>query len=77
VAKFPDEVADAAEALEPHRISNYLLRLAQMYHKFYFEHRIITEDKDRSSAYLALCDAVRVTLRNGLGILGVSAPERM
>jgi arginyl-tRNA synthetase len=77
IAKFPDEIADAADALEPHRIANFLLRLAQGYHKFYFEHRIITDDKERSSAYLALCDAVRLTLRNGLGILGVSAPERM
>ena len=77
VAKYPDEVADAADNLEPHRITAYLLRLAQAYHKFYFEHRIITDDIDRSSHYLALCDAVRITIKNGLSLLGVSAPERM
>ncbi|MGL4369783.1 MAG: arginine--tRNA ligase [Spirochaetota bacterium] len=77
IAKYPDEVADAAANLEPHRITNYMARLAQAYHKFYFEHRILSEDKEKSAAYLSLCAGVRVTLSNGLSLLGVSAPERM
>jgi arginyl-tRNA synthetase len=77
IAKFPDEISDAAEYLEPHRISNFLLRLAQGYHKFYFEHRILTDDKIKSAHLLLLCKAVQITIRNGLAILGVSAPERM
>jgi arginyl-tRNA synthetase len=77
IAKFPDEVVDAAEALEPHRITNCLMRLAQGYHKFYFEHRILTEDVARSSAFLALCGAVKITMANGLALLGVNAPEKM
>ena len=77
IAKYPDEVVDAAENMEPHRITSFLLRIAQGYHKFYFEHRILTEDKARSEAYLSLCHSVRVTLRNGLMLLGVDAPERM
>ena len=77
IMKFPDEVMDAADNLEPHRITNYLLRLAQGYHKFYFEHRILTDDIEKTSYMLMLCDAVRITLKNGLSILGVSAPERM
>ena len=77
VSKFPDEVMDAADNLEPHRISNYLMRVAQAYHKFYFEHRVLNEDKVKTSYMLLLCDAVRITLKNGLAILGVSAPERM
>lgn len=77
IAKYPDEVIDAAQNLEPHRVTNYLMRLAQAYHKFYFEHRILTDDKEKSSAYLVLCYAVRLVLKNGLTLLGVSAPERM
>jgi arginyl-tRNA synthetase len=77
IAKFPDEVVDAAEAMEPHRITNYLMRIAQGYHKFYFEHRIVTEDADKTSAYLLLCNAVKTVIANGLAILGISAPEKM
>jgi arginyl-tRNA synthetase len=77
IMKFPDEVMDAADNLEPHRITNYLMRVAQGYHKFYFEHRIITEDRERTVHLLSLCDAVRIVLKNGLAILGVSAPDRM
>jgi arginyl-tRNA synthetase len=77
VAKFPDEIVDAAEAMEPHRITNYLMRIAQGYHKFYFEHRIITDDKEKTAAYLLLCNAVRTVIANGLSILGISAPEKM
>lgn len=77
IAKFPDEVVDAAEAMEPHRITNFLMRIAQGYHKFYFEHRIITEDAAKTSAYLLLCNAVRTVIANGLAILGISAPEKM
>jgi arginyl-tRNA synthetase len=77
IAKYPDEVIDAAANLEPHRITNYLMRIAQAYHKFYFEHRILTEDKARTAAYLGLCFATRLVLKNGLTLLGVSAPDRM
>lgn len=77
LARFPEEIADAAAAFEPHRITTYLLRLAQAYHKFYTEHRVLSEHTVRTNTYLALCDGVRIVLKNGLGLLGVSAPERM
>lgn len=77
LARFPEEVSDAASALEPHRITNYLLRLAQSYHRFYTEHRVLSDEAPRRSTYMTLCDAVRIVLKNGLGLLGVSAPERM
>ncbi len=77
ISRFPEEVMDAAMSFEPHRIANYLLKLAQMYHKFYTEHRILSDDKDMTNTYLSLCDAVRIILKNGLRLLGVSAPERM
>ncbi|HPQ52051.1 MAG TPA: arginine--tRNA ligase [Spirochaetota bacterium] len=77
MAKFPEEIQDAANTCEPHRISTFLLRLAQGYHKFYTEHRILSDDPEATASYMMLCDGVRIVLRNGLKLLGVSAPERM
>jgi arginyl-tRNA synthetase len=77
LAKFPEEVADAADKFEPHRITTYLMKVAQAFHKFYTEHRILTDDRDMSVSHLLLCDAVRVVMSNGLRLLGVSAPEQM
>jgi arginyl-tRNA synthetase len=77
LGKFPEEINDAAQTCEPHRIATYLLRLAQAYHRFYTEHRVLSDDADSTSTYLTLCDAVRIVLKNGLALLGVSAPERM
>lgn len=77
LARFPEDVSDAAASYEPHRIANYLLKLAQMYHKFYTEHRVLSDDGAMRNAYLCLCDAVRIVLKNGLGLLGVFAPEQM
>jgi arginyl-tRNA synthetase len=77
LTKFPEEAADAAEKFEPHRITTYLMKVAQAFHRFYTEHRIITEDIERSASYLLLCGAVRIVMANGLRLLGVSAPEQM
>jgi arginyl-tRNA synthetase len=76
-ARFPDLVQASAESLEPHRITFYLQELAGMLHRFYFGQRIITEDAALTKARLVLMTAVRVVLRNGLGLLGISAPEQM
>lgn len=77
VAKFPEEITDAAESFEPHRIASFLIRIAQSYHRFYTEHRILGDDINSTQSYLRLSDAVRIVIRNGLKILGVSAPESM
>ena len=77
LARFPEEIADAAETFEPHKISTYLMRLAQSYHRFYTEQRVISSDDSKTQTNLAICDAVRITIKNGLKLLGVSAPERM
>jgi len=77
MARFPEEISDAADTLEPHKIATYLMRLAQCFHRFYTEHRILTDDRGRTDTYLALAGAVRIILKSGLAILGVSAPESM
>jgi arginyl-tRNA synthetase len=81
LGEFPTVVASAAELREPHRVARYLESLASAYHKFYDACRVLPMgDEDTTElhrARLALCDAARQVLANGLGMLGVSAPERM
>lgn len=77
LAKYPEELADAAETFEPHKISTFLMRLAQSFHRFYTEHRVLSDDEIKTQTNLALSDAVRIIIKNGLRILGVSAPESM
>lgn len=77
LAKYPEEISDAAATFEPHKISTFLLRLAQSYHRFYAEQRVLSDDEVKTQTNLALCNAVRITIKNGLHILGVSAPESM
>lgn len=75
--EFPDEVLFIAENFELHRIATYLEELAALFHKFYTFCRIIGSEKKLAEARIALALAVRTVLKNGLTILGVSAPEKM
>ena len=75
--QFPMIMDTALELLEPQGIANYLQSLASAFHKFYVDCRVITKDKKISQARLALISATQVVLRNGLNILGITAPKRM
>ncbi|KQT02503.1 arginine--tRNA ligase [Cellulomonas sp. Leaf395] len=81
IAEFPRVVAQAAELREPHRVARYLEELAGSYHKWYDQRRVapfgdeVVGDVHRTRLWLN--DATRQVLANGLGLLGVSAPERM
>jgi arginyl-tRNA synthetase len=77
IAEFTEEVTDAAIHREPHRLTRYVLDLAGLFHSFYNAVRVLHEDPALKDARLALADATRITLRNALAMLGVSAPERM
>ena len=81
LAEFPRIVASAAELREPHRISRYLEELAGVYHGFYADCRVLPMGDEPAtalhSARLNLCAATLQVLKNGLLLLGVSAPERM
>ncbi|MDQ7783420.1 MAG: arginine--tRNA ligase [Desulfomonilaceae bacterium] len=77
LADFPDMLAEAAEALEPHRVTFYLIDLAELFHAYYHDNRVLTEDATTKKARLYLVEAVRRVVANGLDILGVSAPEQM
>ena len=77
IADFPEEIAIAARTMAPHRIARYVLDLAGMFHSFYNHHRVLNEDKALQDARLVLMECIRITLKNALDILGVSAPEQM
>ncbi|MBC1335259.1 arginine--tRNA ligase [Listeria booriae] len=78
LGEFPDVVAEAAEKRIPHRIVRFLNDLAAAFHRFYNANKVLdVENKEVSEARLALIKATRITLRNGLTLLGVSAPEKM
>ena len=78
LAKYPEVVAGAAKRLEPHDVANYLRELAGEFHSFYNAHKLIDEQQQAVSlARLALAEAARQVIENGLDLLGVSAPESM
>ncbi|GAA4812868.1 arginine--tRNA ligase [Tomitella cavernea] len=81
IGEFPRVVATAAELREPHRVARYLEELAGTYHRFYDSCRVLPrgdeEATDVHAARLALCGAARQVVANGLGLLGVTAPEKM
>jgi arginyl-tRNA synthetase len=77
LAKYPEAVEEAALAYEPHRLTFYLQDLAGLLHNYYFKHRVITEDMQRTGAKLFLMKQVKTVIQSALRILGVAAPERM
>jgi arginyl-tRNA synthetase len=78
LSKFPEEVEDAAKSLEPHKLITYLNIVAESFHKFYHDNRVLDlENPSVSLARLSVCFAVKNVLRNGFTIIGINAPERM
>ena len=77
ILDFPEEVILAAESKSPNRIANYLKELASYFHQFYTVCRVISKDPNLTEARLGLIEAVKITIANGLKILGVTAPEAM
>ena len=77
MSRYPEVVEDSAKYMEPHRITFYLMELASCFHAYYNKHRVLSEDALLSKARLCLVLAVQKVIRNGLSLLGVSAPDRM
>ena len=77
VAELPGVVKAAAETLEPHRLTHYAMELAQAFHKFYGECRVLGEEAEIQAARVVLVNVTRIALRNVLELIGVEAPERM
>ena len=80
MAQYPEVVRQSALLMEPHRIPFYLKELAGAFHAYYHDrnkHQVISDDAELTAARLYLVAAIRIVIRNGLTLIGVSAPERM
>ena len=77
MARYPEVVRTSAALMEPHRIAFYLMSLSTAFHAYYNKHRVLTEDALTTQGRLCLIMAVKKVIRNGLTLLGVSAPEQM
>ncbi|MEJ5252022.1 MAG: arginine--tRNA ligase [Chthonomonadetes bacterium] len=75
--EFPEEVLTSATERAPHRLTRYSMEVADAFHKFYDTCRVVSDDRSLTQARLVLVDATRIVLKNVLGLLGVTAPERM
>jgi arginyl-tRNA synthetase len=74
---YPMVIESAARSYEPHRITFYLQELAKIFHSYYHKHKVITDDIETTKARLALCLAIKTVMKDALGILGVTSPEKM
>ncbi|RUM37476.1 MAG: arginine--tRNA ligase [Desulfobulbus sp.] len=77
MADYPAMVAGSARDLAPHRIIFFLMDLAGKFHRYYNKHKVLGDDPALTRARLHLCRAVRIVLRNGLHLAGMTAPEKM
>ncbi len=77
LAAYPEAVQRAAAQYEPHQVGNYLKELAALFHGWYNEHKVLSDDEALMQARLLLSVSVRQVIHNGLLLLGVSAPEAM
>ncbi|MEN1967600.1 arginine--tRNA ligase [Lentibacillus sp. N15] len=78
LGEFPQMIADAAVKETPHKVTQYIFDLASLLHSFYNAEKVLdTENPERSKARVALMKAVRITIANGLSLIGVTAPEKM
>jgi len=77
LTEYPDTVAAAARELAPHLLVHYLQTLAGDFHAWYNAEKFLVDHEATKRARLALADAARIAIVNGLALLGVSAPEKM
>jgi arginyl-tRNA synthetase len=78
LTRFPDEVFVCSINLEPHKLITYLNSVAEFFHKFYHNHRVLNSGNDElTNQRLNLCKMTKQVLQNGFEIIGISAPERM
>ncbi len=75
--RFPETVKQAGVSLEPYRLIPYLENIAKAFHSFYDKHKVICPDEELTHSRLALIEAVRIVIKNGLTLIGVSSPEEM
>ena len=77
IQQFPDLITQIGQVMEPQTLANYLQSLASLFHKFYSNNKVISDDEKLSFARLKLICGIKHVLKNGLDILGINAPEKM
>ncbi|MGU9958151.1 MAG: arginine--tRNA ligase [Arenicellales bacterium WSBS_2016_MAG_OTU3] len=77
LSRYPEVITNAAASYEPHQLAYYLRDLANSFHAYYNAHPFLSAEENLRNARLGLVDATRQVIANGLGVLGVSAPEKM
>ncbi len=79
VGALPEMIEGATLAYEPHRMTGFLRNVASALHTFYFNHKVVRDDQPLAltQSRLILINATRIVLRNGLSVIGVSAPDKM
>ncbi|MBT5078532.1 MAG: arginine--tRNA ligase [Candidatus Marinimicrobia bacterium] len=77
LSELPEIIERAHSSLEPQTVANYLNELAILFHRYYAQEKVVTDDKALTAARLILVEATRIVFLNGLTIMGISAPERM
>jgi arginyl-tRNA synthetase len=77
LGRYPEVIRSSAQNMEPHRITFYLMNLASTFHSYYNKHRVLVDDPLLRCGRLNLVLAVQKVIRNGLKLLGVSAPQKM
>jgi arginyl-tRNA synthetase len=77
LAEWPESLAEAIERRAPHRVAAYLIDLARDFHGFYHRCRVVGEPDEVRTLRIDLCNATAATVKRGLDLLGVEAPERM
>ena len=77
IYKFPEIVIEAGEKCEPSVVTRHIVDVAQAFNKFYHDEHILVEDEAEKKAKLVLTYAAKQTIKNGLGLLGIKAPEKM
>ena len=77
LGEFPEMVEKLHSMLQPHLLTVFLSELATLFSRFYTEHKVVSDDHEITASRLALCITTAAVIRNGLGLLGISAPESM
>ena len=77
LGEFPEMVEKLHSMFQPHLLTVFLSELATLFSRFYTEHKVVSDDHEITASRLALCVTTAAVIRNGLGLLGISAPESM
>lgn len=77
LSRYPEVVKNCAERYEPHHLTGYLQVLAKCFHHYYDKYRVLSGDRSATEFRLQLVGAIQLVISNGLGLLGISAPQRM